>query len=95
MNNLPDIEPNKINRKYYLFSMHEKKSNQNFPLGNYSEKHDVPNVETKFITPEEISSLILKQLKEMAERNFGRNRKKTCYNKVPTHFNNNKEYQQK
>jgi len=52
-------------------------------------------IETKFITAEEISSLILKQLKEMAERNFDRNPKKACYNKVPTHFNNDKEYQQK
>ena len=94
MNNLPDIEPNKINRKYYLFSMHEKKSNQNFPSGNYSEKHDVSTVEKKFITPEEISSLILKKLKE-GVRDFGRNPKKACYNKVPTHFNNDKEYQQK
>ena len=31
----------------------------------------------------------------MAERNFDRNPKKACYIKVPTHFNNNKEYQQK
>ena len=87
MGDLPDINTKKkINIKNNLLSMHEKRPNKNIPLGNYSEKQDVPTVEKEF-TPEEISSYILKKLKEMAERELDKKLKKAVIT-VPAYFNN-------
>ena len=43
---------------------------ESFSLENYSEKKEIPTVEKEF-SPEEISSYVIKKLKEMAEANLG------------------------
>ena len=53
IDDINDINPNKIN--------------EIMPLLQYSEKKPIPTVEKEF-TPEEVSSHILKKLKEMAEK---------------------------
>jgi len=56
------------------------------PLPQYSDKHPIPTVEKK-LTPEEVSSYVLKKLKDMAEAELGREVKKAVIT-VPAYFNN-------
>ena len=56
------------------------------PLPQYSDKHPIPTVEKK-LTPEEVSSYVLKKLKDMAEAELGRKVKKAVIT-VPAYFNN-------
>ncbi len=59
---------------------------ESFSLENYSEKKEIPTVEKEF-SPEEISSYIIKKLKEMAEANLGIKVNKAVIT-VPAYFNN-------
>jgi L1 cell adhesion molecule like protein len=80
-----NMNPNSIKITDNLISFKEKKQ-KNEPLGNYSEKHKIPTVKKEFY-PEEISSYILKVLKEMAEAELGNTIKKAVIT-VPAYFNN-------
>ena len=72
IDDINDINPNKIN--------------EIMPLLQYSEKKPIPTVEKEF-TPEEVSSHILKKLKEMAEADLKKEVKKAVIT-VPAYFNN-------
>jgi L1 cell adhesion molecule like protein len=69
-----------------MLSMNEKKLNDAEALNNYSEKHKIPTVRKEFY-PEEISSYVLKKLKEMAETDLNTTIKKAVIT-VPAYFNN-------
>ena len=80
---LPDIFPNK---PISNIGLEFPKLSQDVLLGYYSERSEIPTVEKEF-TPEEISSFILKKLKEMAEAELNKRVKKAVIT-VPAYFNN-------
>jgi L1 cell adhesion molecule like protein len=77
-----------IKAKKIMGYIKDFETSETIPLGNYSNsaKKEIPTVEKEF-TPEEISSYILKKLKEMAERELDKKLKKAVIT-VPAYFNN-------
>ena len=89
-NELNPIDPSNFHKRIEIENIYKplntNEMEQNVPLHNYSAKQEIPTVEKEF-TPEEISSYILKKLKEMAESELNKEVKKAVIT-VPAYFNN-------
>jgi len=89
-NELSPLDPSSLSRRNNIENIfqpnYKNEMEQIVPLSNYSGKQEIPTVEKEF-TPEEVSSYILKKLKEMAEAELNIKVKKAVIT-VPAYFNN-------